>query len=72
MKSAETQAWFKAQGAYTDSILNRIPGRDSLIATFERYDQLRAVSYGRAEKRGDRYFYRKTLPGAPARHRRHF
>ena len=63
MKSAETQNWFRAQGEYTDSILNQLPGRDSLIATFERYDQLEAVSYGRAVKRGDQYFYRKTLPG---------
>ena len=63
MKSAETQAWFRVQGEYTDSILNQLPGRDSLIATFERYDQLEAVSYGRAVKRGDQYFYRKTLPG---------
>ncbi len=63
MKSAETQAWFKAQASYTDSVLNQLPGRDSLIATFERYDQLRAVSYSSIEKHGNRYFYRKTVPG---------
>ncbi len=63
VKSAETQAWFKAQSEYTDSILNQLPGRDSLIAIFECYDQLSVVSYRRPDKRGERYFYRKTLPG---------
>lgn len=62
LTSVETKQWFKAQGNYTDSILNRIPGRDSLIATFVKYDQLRTMRYGEIMKRGDRYFYRKTLP----------
>lgn len=60
--SPEVQAWFKAQGDYTKRTLDRIPGRDSLVNTFVRYDKLRPVRYGEVKKRGNRYFYRKTLP----------
>ena len=60
--SPEVQAWFKAQGDYTTQTLNQIPGRDRLIKTFEDYDKLLAVRYGEIKQRGNRYFYRKTLP----------
>jgi prolyl oligopeptidase len=60
--SPEVQAWFKAQGSYTAGVLSQIPGRDSLIADFVRYDRLRPVRYAEVKMRGNRYFYRKTLP----------
>ena len=61
-KNPEVLAWFKAQGDYTKQTLDRLPGRDSLISTFERYDRLRPARYSEIKKRGNRYFYRKTLP----------
>ena len=61
-KSPEVLAWFKAQGDYTKQTLDRLPGRDSLISAFERYDRLRPARYSEIKKRGNRYFYRKTLP----------
>jgi len=61
-KSPEVLAWFKAQGDYTKQTLDRLPGRDSLINAFVRYDRLRPVRYSEIKKRGNRYFYRKTLP----------
>jgi prolyl oligopeptidase len=61
-KSPEVLAWFKAQGDYTKQLLDQLPGRDSLINTFVRYDALRPVRYNEIKKRGNRYFYRKTLP----------
>ena len=60
--SPEVQAWFKAQGNYTTQTLDQIPGRDRLIKTFEDYDKLLAVRYAEIKQRGNRYFYRKTLP----------
>ena len=60
--SPEVQAWFKAQGNYTQQILDQIPGRDSLVNALVRYDKLRTVRYGEVKQRGTRYFYRKTLP----------
>ncbi len=61
-KSPEVLAWFKAQGDYTKQTLDRLPGRDSLISAFVRYDRLRPARYSEIKKRGNRYFYRKTLP----------
>ncbi|MFD1143747.1 prolyl oligopeptidase family serine peptidase [Larkinella insperata] len=66
MNSEETKAWFKAQGDYTNALLNQIPGRDKLIEQFIEYDKLLAVRYGEIKKRGNRYFYRKTLPSEKA------
>ncbi|MFD1468845.1 prolyl oligopeptidase family serine peptidase [Hymenobacter caeli] len=60
--SPEVKAWFQAQGDYTKQALDQIPGRDSLISAFVRYDKLRPVRYGEVKQRGTRYFYRKTLP----------
>ena len=58
----EVKDWFKAQGDYAKTVLDKIPGRDSLIDTFVQYDKLRTIRYGEISKRGNRYFYRKTLP----------
>ena len=46
MSSPETQAWFKAQGDYTNAMLAQIPGRDKLIQTFVGYERLFSVRYG--------------------------
>ena len=62
VNSQEVKDWFKAQGDYTNSVLNQIPGRDKLIQTFVDYDKMLAVRYGEIKKRGNLYFYRKTLP----------
>ena len=66
MNSAESKAWFKAQGDYTNATLAQIPGRDKLIEQFVDYDKLLAVRYGEIKRRGDVYFYRKTLPSEKA------
>ncbi len=62
MNSPETKDWFKTQGDYTKSVLAQIPGRDSLVNTFVRYDALKSVTYSDIRRKGNRYFYRKTLP----------
>jgi hypothetical protein len=33
------QSWFTGQGDYTRSVLDRIPGRDLLLARIEELDQ---------------------------------
>ncbi|UHG93063.1 prolyl oligopeptidase family serine peptidase [Spirosoma oryzicola] len=62
INSPDVKDWFKAQGAYTNAVLDKIPGRDKLIETFVEYDKLVSVRYGEIKKRGNLYFYRKTLP----------
>ena len=66
MSSPETKDWFKAQGDYAAATLAQIPGRDKLIETFKAYDKLLAIRYGEIRKRGNTYFYRKTLPSEKA------
>lgn len=56
------QAWYRGQADYASAVLARLPGRDSLLRTFVRYDALRPMSYGGIMRKGQRYFYRKTLP----------
>ncbi|MCE7066150.1 prolyl oligopeptidase family serine peptidase [Dyadobacter sp. CY326] len=62
MTKPETVSWFKSQGDYSNVVLDQIPGRNQLIETFTEYDKLLAVRYGEIIKRGNLYFYRKTLP----------
>ena len=61
-KNPEVLAWFKAQGDYTARTLDQLPGRDSLVNAFVHYDRLKPERYSEIKKRGNRYFYRKTLP----------
>ncbi|MGB8657034.1 MAG: prolyl oligopeptidase family serine peptidase [Candidatus Zixiibacteriota bacterium] len=62
IKDKPVQDWFKTQHDYTDSILSRIPGRDSLIQTLLYYNSLRSASYSDITRKAGRYFYKKTLP----------
>jgi prolyl oligopeptidase len=60
----ETAAWFKEQANYTDSILNRLKGRDELIAEWEKADQQFPVFNSNRQFENGRMFYRKTTSAA--------
>ena len=62
MSNKEVQDWFKAQHDYTDSWLNKISGRDALFEDFKKLDALRPANINGITRKGDRYFYKKTLP----------
>jgi len=62
MNNKEVQDWFKAQHDYTNNWLERIPGRDALFADFEKLDALRSATISDITRKGQRYFYKKTLP----------
>ncbi len=54
-ESAETRAWIEAQNAYTDALLDSVPGRDGLRARFAELmeiDQIRVPT-----EAGGRYFF---------------
>ncbi len=57
------ETWFKQQAIYTDSILNNLNGRDSLMAEWKSLDKLRPSVIGSFAWEGGRLFYRKTLAG---------
>jgi prolyl oligopeptidase len=63
MKDSGVLRWFKAQAEYTNSYLDKIPGRDSLVAAFTRLDALQPAEIDGIQRKGDRYFFKKTLPG---------
>ena len=63
MNDPEVQQWFKAQHDFTDSILDLIPGRDSLFNEFKKLDALASADISDITRKGNRYFYKKRLPG---------
>jgi prolyl oligopeptidase len=66
LKDPEVEAWFKAQNAYTRSVLAKIPGRAKLLARIRELDK--SVPRVMAERLpGDTYLIRKRLPGEDTR-----
>ena len=59
----EVADWFKQQANYSNSILNKISGRDELIAEWKMLDKLQPARIRSIVVENNRYFYRKTLPG---------
>ncbi|UCC48986.1 MAG: S9 family peptidase, partial [Gemmatimonadota bacterium] len=51
--------WIDAQNAYSESLLEEVPGRDAIRARFTELMQVDAV--GTPTARGGRYFFRKRL-----------
>ncbi|MDO8966721.1 prolyl oligopeptidase family serine peptidase [Algoriphagus sp.] len=59
----QTQGWLKMQADFSEMVINKIAGRDRLIKEFQQLDSLNKESIPYIMRKGDRYFYRKTLPG---------
>jgi len=57
------ETWFKQEANYTDSILNTLNGRDTLINEWKELDKLQPASIGRFKYENGRLFYHKTMPG---------
>jgi prolyl oligopeptidase len=55
-------AWMKAQNDYTRSVLDRIPGRQKLLARITELDNA-GVQITGGQRVGNRYFYFKLMPG---------
>ena len=51
----ETRSWVKAQMAYTMSLLNKVPGRDQVVATLAKYSRVDARNV--PVVRGPRLFF---------------
>jgi prolyl oligopeptidase len=54
--------WLKSQADLTAGVVDRIPGRDSLMGDFVRLDALKPATIAQVTRKGGRYFYKKTLP----------
>jgi prolyl oligopeptidase len=63
IETPEVATWFKQQATYTDSVLNNLNGKDSLIAEWKALDKLQPAVINMFSYENGRLFYRKTLPG---------
>jgi prolyl oligopeptidase len=63
IKSEEVENWFKAEANLSDSLLARIPARDSLVKEWMSLDKLKPASYSDIIYEGTRLFYKKTKGG---------
>jgi prolyl oligopeptidase len=63
MKESQTETWFKEQATYTDSVLNKLNGRDELIAEWKQVDKQFPIFYSDLTYENGRLFYRKTMTG---------
>ncbi|WP_293871375.1 prolyl oligopeptidase family serine peptidase [Flavobacterium sp.] len=63
MKDPSVVSWFKEQADLTNATLNKISGRNELIAEWKSLDKLQPPSYRSRTKEGGRFFYQKTMPG---------
>ncbi len=63
LKDPEVQAFMKGQAAYTKGVLDKIPGREALLARIHDLNHT-DTRRGGFERRGQRYFYQVTEPDA--------
>ena len=62
-KDTTVVEWFKKQAILTDSVMNRITGRDELRAEWKKLDNLQPPSYNLPDRENGRVFYQKRTPG---------
>jgi prolyl oligopeptidase len=63
MNSPQTLDWLKAEATLTENLLNKIPGREALLADFRKFDTLNKMTISNVRRGGDHYFYKKNLAG---------
>ena len=62
-KDSAVVKWFKKQAMLTDSVMNRITGRDELRAEWKKLDNLQPPIYYLPERENGKVFYQKRMPG---------
>jgi len=63
LKDKDVEEWFKAQAELTDSLLAKIPARDTLANEWMALDKLKPATYSQITYENGRVFYKKTLGG---------
>ncbi len=59
----EVESWFRQQADLTNSVLNKLNGRDELIAEWKKLDKLQPPRINSIIYENGRYFYHKRNPG---------
>jgi prolyl oligopeptidase len=60
LNQPEVQTWFKAQANFSNDIIGKIKGRDTLFNRMKQIQKMGGDLYGTILQRGDNYFYTKT------------
>ncbi len=63
IEKPEVETWFKQQADFTNSILDKINGRDELIAEWKQLDKIQPPMIWNILYENGRIFYRKRMPG---------
>jgi prolyl oligopeptidase len=63
LKDTGVVSWFKQQANFTDSILQKIDGRDRLLAEWKKLDSLQPAHISDRVYANGRIFYKKRMPG---------
>ena len=63
IKGKEVVDWFHAQADLSGNLLDKIPGRDSLVHEWTALDKLKAANYSSIVYEGGKLFYKKTKGG---------
>jgi prolyl oligopeptidase len=63
LKDSGVVTWFRNQADLTNSIMNKISGRDELITEWKKLDKLQPPSVYWPNKENGRFFYQKRMPG---------
>ena len=63
LKDMSVLSWFKQQANFTDSILQKIDGRDQLLAEWKRLDSLQPAHISDRVFANGRIFYKKRMSG---------
>jgi prolyl oligopeptidase len=63
MNSQQMKDWLKVQTDFTNSLLDKIPGRNVLLEELKKIDQLTRVDIPYVIRDGGRYFYKKIVAG---------
>jgi len=63
MKDTSVVSWFKQQANLTNNVMNKVNGRDGLIAEWRMLDSLQPARIIGPVYENGRVFYKKTMPG---------
>jgi len=63
LKDTSVVSWFQRQADFSNAILNKLNGRDELIAEWKKLDKLKPSAITGIIYENGRLFYKKTMPG---------
>jgi prolyl oligopeptidase len=63
IKDSDVIKYFRQEANISDSIMNKISGRDKLITEWKKLDKSQPPSYYFPDKKNNRYFFQKRMPG---------